>query len=47
MEVARQIEMLLKIELENDGHPKYKLEIDELRGALRSGADRDDRGSNI
>lgn len=26
MEVARQIEMLLKIELENDAHPKYKLE---------------------
>jgi NADH-quinone oxidoreductase subunit E len=27
MEVARQIEMLLKIELENDAHPKYKLEL--------------------
>jgi len=25
-EVARQIEMLLKIELENDAHPKYRLE---------------------
>ena len=27
MEVARQIEMLLKIELENDASPKYKLEL--------------------
>jgi NADH-quinone oxidoreductase subunit E len=27
MEVARQIEMLLKIELENDAYPKYKLEL--------------------
>lgn len=26
-EIARQIEMSLKIKLENDGHPKYKLEL--------------------
>jgi len=26
MEVVRQIEMMLKIEMENDGHSKYKLE---------------------
>jgi|WetSurMetagenome_2_1015567.scaffolds.fasta_scaffold1489498_1 NADH-quinone oxidoreductase subunit E len=27
MEVVRQIEMILKVELENDGHPKVKLEM--------------------
>ena len=27
MEIVRQIEMMLKIELENDAHPKYKLEL--------------------
>jgi NADH:ubiquinone oxidoreductase subunit E len=27
MEVVRQIEMFLKIELENDAHPKYKIEL--------------------
>lgn len=26
MEIVRQIELLLKVELENDAHPKYKLE---------------------
>lgn len=27
MVIVRQIELLLKIELENDAHPKYKLEL--------------------
>jgi NADH-quinone oxidoreductase subunit E len=27
VEIVRQIEMLLKIEMENDAHPKYKLEM--------------------
>ena len=37
MEVARQIEMLLKIELENDGHPKYKLELMSCAGLCDQG----------
>jgi NADH-quinone oxidoreductase subunit E len=37
MEVARQIEMLLKIELENDAHPKYKLELMSCAGLCDQG----------
>ena len=37
MEVARQIEMLLKIELENDAHPKYKLESMSCAGLCDRG----------
>lgn len=37
MEVARQIEMLLKIELENDAHPKYKLELMSCMGLCDRG----------
>ena len=37
MEVVRQIEMLLKIELENDGHPKYKLELMSCAGLCDRG----------
>jgi len=37
MEVARQIEMLLKIELENDAHPKYKLEMMSCAGLCDQG----------
>lgn len=37
MEVVRQIEMLLKIELENDGHPKYKLESMSCAGLCDRG----------
>lgn len=36
-EVARQVEMLLKIELENDGHPKYKLELMSCTGLCDQG----------
>ena len=35
--VARQIEMLLKIEAENDAHPKYKLEYMSCRGLCDRG----------
>lgn len=37
MEVVRQIEMQLKVELENDGHPKYKLELMSCRGLCDRG----------
>jgi NADH-quinone oxidoreductase subunit E len=37
MEVVRQIEMLLKIELENDAHPKYKLEMMSCAGLCDRG----------
>jgi len=37
MEVVRQIEMLLKIELENDAHPKYKLELASCAGLCDQG----------
>ncbi len=37
MEVARQIEMLIKIELENDAHPKYKLEMMSCAGLCDRG----------
>ena len=37
MEVARQIEMLLKIELENDGHPKYRFESMSCAGLCDRG----------
>jgi NADH-quinone oxidoreductase subunit E len=37
MEVARQVEMLLKIELENDAHPKYKLELMSCVGLCDQG----------
>jgi NADH:ubiquinone oxidoreductase subunit E len=32
MEIVRQIEMQLKIELGNDAHPKYKLELASCQG---------------
>jgi NADH-quinone oxidoreductase subunit E len=37
MEIVRQIEMLLKIELENDGHSKYKLELGSCVGLCDRG----------
>jgi NADH-quinone oxidoreductase subunit E len=37
MEVVRQIEMLLHIEAENDGHPKYKLEMMSCAGLCDRG----------
>lgn len=37
MEVARQIEMLLKIEMENDSYPKYKLELMSCAGLCDRG----------
>ena len=37
MEVVRQIEMLLKIELENDAYPKYKLELMSCAGLCDQG----------
>ncbi|MCX6766341.1 MAG: NAD(P)H-dependent oxidoreductase subunit E [Candidatus Moranbacteria bacterium] len=37
MEVARQIEMLLKIELENDARAKYKLELMSCAGLCDRG----------
>lgn len=37
MEVVRQIEMLLHVEAENDGHPKYKLEFISCRGLCDQG----------
>jgi len=37
MEVARQIEMFLKIELENDGHPKYRFESMSCAGLCDRG----------
>jgi NADH-quinone oxidoreductase subunit E len=37
MEVVRQIEMLLKVELENDAHPKYKLELASCAGLCDRG----------
>jgi NADH-quinone oxidoreductase subunit E len=37
MEVARQIEMLLKIELENDAHPKYRFESMSCAGLCDRG----------
>jgi NADH-quinone oxidoreductase subunit E len=37
MEIVRQIEMLLKIELENDAHPKYKLEMMSCAGLCDQG----------
>lgn len=37
MEIVRQIEMLLKIELENDAHPKYKLELMSCAGLCDQG----------
>ena len=37
MEVVRQIELLLKIELENDAHPKYKLELASCVGLCDRG----------
>jgi len=36
-EVARQIELLLKIEAENDAHPKYRLEYISCRGLCDRG----------
>lgn len=36
-EVARQIELLLKIEAENDAHPKWKLEYISCRGLCDRG----------
>lgn len=35
--VVRQIEMLLKTEIENDAHPKYKLEYMSCRGLCDEG----------
>jgi NADH-quinone oxidoreductase subunit E len=37
MEVARQLEMLLKVEMENDAHPKYKLETMSCAGLCDQG----------
>jgi NADH-quinone oxidoreductase subunit E len=37
MEIVRQIEMLLKVELENDAHPKYKLELMSCMGLCDRG----------
>jgi len=37
MEVVSQIEMLLKIEPENDAHPKYKLELMSCAGLCDQG----------
>lgn len=37
MEVARQIELLLKVELENDGNAKYKLELASCFGLCDRG----------
>jgi len=37
MEVSRQIEMMLKIEIENDSHPKYKLELMSCAGLCDRG----------
>ncbi|PIU79339.1 MAG: hypothetical protein COZ28_01650 [Candidatus Moranbacteria bacterium CG_4_10_14_3_um_filter_44_15] len=36
-EIVRQIELLLKIEAENDAHPKYKLEYISCRGLCDRG----------
>src|SRR3990172_3641749 len=37
MEIVRQIELMLKIELENDAHPKYKLELASCVGLCDRG----------
>jgi len=37
MEIVRQIELQLKIELGNDGHPKYKLELASCMGLCDRG----------
>jgi NADH-quinone oxidoreductase subunit E len=37
MEVVRQIEMLLKIGIDNDAHPKYKLELMSCMGLCDQG----------
>ena len=37
MEIVRQIEMMLKIELENDAYPKYKLELMSCIGLCDQG----------
>lgn len=36
-DVVRQIEMQLRVEAENDGHPKYKLEFISCRGLCDQG----------
>lgn len=36
-QIIRQIEMLLKIEVNNDAHPKYKLELMSCRGLCDRG----------
>jgi NADH:ubiquinone oxidoreductase subunit E len=35
--IIRQVELLLKIELNNDAHPKYKLELMSCRGLCDQG----------
>ncbi len=37
MELVRQVEMLLGVEVENDGHQKYKLEFMSCRGLCDRG----------